>query len=359
MAPNANCIYCGNAFDPRRGEGDHIIPVQLGAFRGDVRFRGMCSSCNGRIGRSEQQIVQSGPEGFFRCLIKPNSKRLNKRGLGRPRGAMGARPPQHTVYVDGLPFIGEPQADDPQKLLLVDQILLIDRDGAMAHIRLFPGIRAEQVRSAVTNTGLGEIAEMHGRCDEERSGEYATVLKSIWPGSRFEARESTPAGMLPESSGAVKFSVNVNYFQAIAKIGFHYFLAHSERGFTGGEPFFTGVRQFIIHGIRQEQFVDCNNQSQFRAPYGKLATGGVLLPTRWCHLMAACEEGGQAIAHVQLFVGPQCVMPPYHLWLGRWGDARDSSSGRWAHAYVYDDPQQVGPYAGTVESLVIEKLNPR
>ncbi len=56
------CIYCPKEFDPSRGEGDHILPAALGEFRGDVRFRGQCPSCNNVIGRFEQQVVQSGPE---------------------------------------------------------------------------------------------------------------------------------------------------------------------------------------------------------------------------------------------------------------------------------------------------------
>lgn len=50
MAQNEQCIYCGSAFDPAAGDGDHIFPAALGEFLGFDVFRGACTPCNNRIG---------------------------------------------------------------------------------------------------------------------------------------------------------------------------------------------------------------------------------------------------------------------------------------------------------------------
>ena len=79
MSYDEKCIYCSNSFDPYNGEGDHIIPFCLGEFKNYVCFRRMCPDCNRKVGKYEQQIVQSGPEGFFRLIIKAKSKRSKRR----------------------------------------------------------------------------------------------------------------------------------------------------------------------------------------------------------------------------------------------------------------------------------------
>lgn len=359
MSAAVQCIYCGNTFDPTRGEGDHIIPSQFGEFRDDCRFRRVCPDCNSKIGRTEQQMVQSGPEGFFRQIIKPRSKRLNKRGIGRARGAMGAPPPQHMVDMGDHLALVEPLSENPQDVSPVDHILVRDAADKEAHIRLFPGIRAEQVRKTLENAGLGEMKEARLHCGDEHWAEYTSLLKELWPESKVEEGDPTPAGVHPETPGTIKFVVNAHYFQAVAKIAFHYFLSHSRRGFRGDEPHFAAIRDFIINGGNSDQFFKHANRPRFVFPFGELSGGGVVTPSQWCHVLAACEAGGQAVAYVQLFVGPGCIPSPHCIWLGRWDSPIITPNSMWAHVYLYDKPQQDGRYAGRIESMQVSRFPPR
>lgn len=247
MAPTARCIYCSNTFLPAQGEGDHVIPSQLGEFRDDSRFRGLCRACNSVIGRAEQQMVQSGPEGFFRQIISPRSKRLNWRGIGRPRGEMGAPPPTYIVNMNDDLRLVEPTSD-PQIVNAVDHIMVRDNSGNRTHVRLYPGIRGEQVRKQLEQLGIGELKEARLHCSDDNWPEYMSLLKNLWPDFKVEEGDATPAGLHPQIPGTVHFVVNVHYFQAVAKIAFHYFLSHSRRGFKGDEEHFTSIRNFIING---------------------------------------------------------------------------------------------------------------
>jgi len=95
MKRTEKCIYCTASFNPAKGAGDHILPVQLGEFKNDVRFRRICASCNNNIGSSEQQLLLCGPESFFRDLVKPKVPKRRKRGRSQV-AAIGAPPPQST-----------------------------------------------------------------------------------------------------------------------------------------------------------------------------------------------------------------------------------------------------------------------
>jgi len=301
-------------------------------------------------------MVQSGPVGFFRQIIKPKSKRLNKRGIGRARGAMGAPPPQYMMDMGDHLALVEPMPDNPQDVAPVDHILVRDVTDKEAHVRLFPGIRADQVRKALVDASVGDMKEARLHCGEEHWAEYTELLKLIWPKSKLEEGEPTPAGVHPETPGTIKFVVNASYFQAIAKIGFHYYLMHSRRGHRGDEDCFADIRKFIINGGDSDEFFKQKRRPRFAVPFGKLPTGGVLTPSQWSHVLAASEADGQAVAYVQLFVGPGCIPTPHYVSLGQWSSPIIVPNSAWGHVYLYDNPQKPGRYAGRVEAAQITRL---
>lgn len=359
MSSLIQCIYCGSTFDSARGAGDHIIPSHLGEFRDDCRFRRMCPGCNSKIGRCEQQMVQSGPEGFFRQIVRPRSKRLNKRGIGPARGAMGAPPPKHMVDMGDHLALVKPVPNSPKDMSPTDHILVRDVSGNETHVRLFPGIRSDQIRKALENAGVGEMKKARLHCGEEQWPEYTSLMKEMWPTSSFEEGDPTPVGVRPDTPCTIQFVVNDRYFQAVAKIGFHYFLSHSRRGFKGDEPCFADIRRFIMDGGNSDQFFKSDKRPTFMLPFGELPGGGVVTPNQWCHILAACEAGRQAVAYVQLFVGRGCIPSPHHISLGHWDSPIVTPKSTWGHVYLYDDPQQNGRYAGRVENAQISRVRPR
>lgn len=63
------CIYCGK--EAIRKKGDHIVPNQFGSFRGELLFKGLCRTCDSKIGKSEQIGYQSSPVPLIIRDMKP------------------------------------------------------------------------------------------------------------------------------------------------------------------------------------------------------------------------------------------------------------------------------------------------
>jgi len=346
MVQEEKCIYCGKAFDATRGAGDHIIPAQLGEFRGDVRFRRICPKCNSRIGRSEQQLLQCGPENFFRDIVNPAAPPGRRRGRSRVKGALGAASPEFTIDRDDHRELVQPSRDHPQDARPVDQIVIHDGAGGEHHIRLFPRMRPEQLRERVRSRGVKEVSIAWLSCDEGKWPTYVDLLTRAWPKTRFEERPPIEPGVHRVRVG-VKFTVNDHYFRAIAKIGFHYYLAHSRRGFSGDEPCFKGIRDLIMDGGNIDQFFHSRG-GRFVLPVDVKTAGLTATPAQWCHVLAADETAGVAVAYVRLFVGPGSIPPPHYVTLGSFPSEIISPSYVWGHIYVYDTDQAPSGFAGHV-----------
>lgn len=353
----AKCIYhaespdCTQSFDPTKGEGDHIIPAALGEFEGDERLRAVCPSCNNRIGQCEQQLLQCGPEAFLRRLVKPRSKRLRRRGTGKVKAAAGTPAPQFTIDAGGHSELVEPSPDDPRNVFPVDQLVIRDEKDSEHTIRLFPGMRADQLRDRIRGKVSGEVKDAHLHCDDGRWDQYLSLLKQIWPELRIEELAPTEPGV-HRVPGRIKFIVNDAYFRAIAKIGFHYYLVHSKRDLNGDEPGFSRIRDFIINGGNFEEFFD-KSKARFVLPFRH-----PWHPSHYCHVLAADESEETAIAYVHLFIGPGIDHPPYYVTLGPVGSKVVVPGFVQAHFYIYDQPNSSGRYAGPVVRATVTQFRP-
>ncbi len=350
------CIYCQADFDPTRGAGDHIIPVQLGEFRDDVRFRRICPACNSLIGKSEQQMLTCGPESFFRDIVKPTVPKNRQRGKSRPKSAVGAPRPVRTIDCGDHRQLVQQSPDNANNVNPIDHIVIHDELGEEHFIRLYPKMRAEQLRERIDKAGIKNISKSWVHCDEMRMGAYRGLVSSIWPELEPSNLPISEVGV-QMVAGSIKLTVNDHYFRAIAKMAFHYYLMYSSRSHRGDEDYFGDIRDFIMNGGDSAPFFEQKNRPQFAMPFGKLNTGGVLTPSQWAHFFAASEAGGKAVAYVQLFVGPGCIPKPHHVALGQWNSRIIlPNDDTWAHVYCYDSPQQPGRTAGYVKAAQITQL---
>ncbi len=354
MTRTEKCIYCGNSFNPNKGEGDHIIPVQLGEFRNDIRFRRICTLCNSKIGRSEQQFLLCGIESFFRDLVKPKIPKKRQRGRSQIKASMGVPGPQSTIDHGDHRELVKRSKDNPTNIFPVNQIVIHDDQGNEYFIELFSGMCPEHLKAKLEKYGISKINKIWLHWDMEHQSEFQQLMKKTWPKSELHSLPETEAG-IPQVKGRITFKVTDHYFRSLAKIAFHYYLVHSRRGFRGDEQCFGPMRDFIMNGGNDKTFF---NQSgpKFVIPFGEIPSGCVITPNQWCHIIAADETNKVAVVYLQLFVGRGCVPKPHHIKLADINSSILIPSSTWGHVYLYDESQRSDRYAGRVEEAQITRL---
>jgi len=268
---------------------------------------------------------------------------------------MGAPTPEFTIDSGEHHKLVQPCPDNPLNVTPVDQVVIHDEDGDEHRLRLFPGMRPEQLEARISDKGIGKMVRAWFDCDLENQEEYCWLLAAVWPEAVITELPVTEMGN-HDVPGRVTLTVNDHYFRVIAKIGFHYYLSHSRRGLRGNEPEFDALRNFIMEGGDFEEFFDSSNQA-FATPFRKLPTGGIITAKNWCHILAATEVSNKAIAYVHLFVGPKCIPLPHQITLGTLACQVIVPTYAWGNSYIYDDPQAKRGSAGRVEKVSVTEIS--
>lgn len=354
MNQSEKCVYCGTLFDSTKGEGDHIIPVQLGEFRKDVRFRRICPSCNNKIGKSEQQFLLCGPVSFFKDIVKPKIPPKRERGHSKLKAVLGVPTPQATNDCGDHRQLVKRSKDNPTDVFPVDQIVIHDEQENEFFIELFPGMRPEQLKERIAKKVINKIVKTWFHCDTIHESEYRQLIEKTWPTLEIHNLPGTEAG-ITKINGRIAFKVNDHYFRAVAKIAFHYYLLHSHRGFRGDEQFFEQIRYFIMNGGDKDIFFD-QSGPQFKMPFGKISSGGVITPKQWCHIIAADETDRMAVVYLQLFVGRGCIPRYHYIKLADIDSKVYVPNSTWGHIYLYDESPVADKYAGRVEEAQITRI---
>ncbi len=337
------CIYCGTSVNIAAGEGDHVIPAALGEFTNGIRFRHICPSCNSRIGKSEQQMLRCGPERLFRDLVIPSTSRSRGSPTGW-RGAEGAPAPKiHALAEDGV-LLGR-RSDKPTDITADDQLVVIDKNGKEHFVTLDPRMTAGSLKRKVQSTGVRDIKMVRSSWDESNEQAYLRILEEAWPDMKYQHVSTTQPGS-NKVRVRVCFQVNDHYFRAIAKIAFHYYLTRSKRA-KGHEDGFAQIRKFIVEGGDSDPFF------KGRKMFAPMEAN--MLPSWWCHILAASEEVQPVVAYVCLFRGPQATGIEYTVKLGRLESALVVPQPVWAHAYEYARPVPSTGKAGTVRAIQVDK----
>jgi hypothetical protein len=339
-----NCIYCGKSFDASRGKGDHLIPAALGEFRNAIPFRRVCQTCNNLIGKSEQQLLQCGPESIFRELVIPVTARSRGKKASRV-GAHGAPPPQFITNPDVAPSIAR-HSDQPGNYELLDQLIIRDEKGGDQFVELHPGMSANSLKEKIARLGIKGKSSASLNCDQSLTDEYLTIIKEAYPKSKSEPLGTMPAGV-HRTLIEFRSKFTDHYFRALAKIAFHYYLVYSIRS-IGDEAWFSEIRNFIINGGEPARFYPQNYiYSKENMPNG-------IMKPRWMHILAASEENNTAIGYVCLFKRPKSNGIAYQIILGQLPPSRIIIPKKnWAHLYEYDNPVPKSGKVGSVTSITL------
>lgn len=333
------CIYCQGPITPS-GKGDHIIPAALGDFLCATHFRLICVACNNKIGQLEQQLLQCGPEALERLGAPVVGRRGRRNRHPKLVGAGGAPPP---LTVEETP-LGPRSVHliEPQKGTPVEELTIMDENEHWHRLPLHPQMKAEALRQRVCQMGLKETRQGNLFAPADHYDGYLRLIKEAWP-------ESVHIPLhVPPGTGQIDtkttFTVTDNYFRAIAKIAFHYYLAFSRCAF-GHESEFAGIRDFIIHGGDPRQFFVMPSHFRIHIPRGASHQ-------HHSHYVAYDESGNKVRAFVRLFAKDSSGTVPYEV---EWPRRKSVLvlKPHQAHEYRYEDVIDHKQVAGRVYEKTI------
>ncbi len=328
------CVYCGSAGPFGR---EHYVPRALGTFRGLVPLADkICEKpCGDDLGKLDEAIVRNSPDALFRVLAGVRGRSSHQETSPFYYGLYGGQ----TVKVRGPhPRLGfdvlweiEP-ASEPGTIHAREANQIIFRRGdehlafplpdtdIEAYLRFI--VREHELKgTAVVFVFAGDSE------DDPLLAETTNAIKAV--ATATEGASITSAGpMEPGHRVRVEATLPITktYARGVAKIAFHYLLAHTEGVFTGHERAFDDVKRYIGTG---DGFADRIALTALPIVEDLRHPGALKYYT---HTVQATVAYDEIVVRVQLFAGPD-VLPP--TWVVR--VARNPSyvyTASFGHAFV-------------------------
>jgi hypothetical protein len=263
-------------------------------------------------------------------------------------------PPTQTVDHGTHHELVEGSTENPRDVFPIDQLVIIDKDKGEHYIRLHPAMTAAQLRAKIAALSITPSARSFLHGNDDAWPHYVKLIQEVFPGFTVQSAGKREGGVT-RVQGKMIFVFHADYWRAIAKIGFHYYLANTRRGLRGDEAELAAIREFIIKGGDRAKFFSEPN-AKFLMPFRELPNGQAVLPRNWNHVLAADETFDGAVAMVSLFMGPEHLAQSYHINLCRFRSRLIVPGARWIHSYVYHTEQTDGRSAGRVVTGTLTQL---
>jgi hypothetical protein len=341
------CIYCDEA--NKKFCKAHILPQSLGKFKNQPTLLGkVCAECDNEIGKCEDQFTHTGIAALLRSRIGVSQDR--SRSPFR-RGHVGHGPiDAKTKYLGINDVLLEPDGIGDGDLcpgIPLPQIHLIYADGKKDCIRINPESFAPDDMLHVSKKGLKQVA-VFGVTNEEYKRICAVFSETGLPLSGTqEIRPQTEKTVLPVLA-EVTTTYDKRYFQAIAKIAFHYYLGMKLDNcyLNGSEDIFRLFRRFIRYGEGDPESFVTQKNGYF---IDDLRTGW--RPPFYGHIFITEVNNRRITVKAQFFVGPDIDPPYYEVLLCQKPFTAFIPSTIFGHNYVYIEPRKRKQYAGTIHQL--------
>jgi hypothetical protein len=308
----ADCIYCGAV---ATGE-EHWLSRGFGEFRGAKQLQDrLCGECNGALGQElDEEILRTGPTSVLRSVLGiegrhgPPPNPFHYRVMqGEPPNVM-TMPCGHGDYT----ILGEMYAHENGDVRArpLRQLVFRKPDGQVVPVHFPPGYNGALLKRLLNERGLDTLQPFEMFLDEGEQHDNPQLRSVLHEAlGSFSVVAYGGEGTAERSHQLLQTGISLRYIRAIAKIGFHYFLATTTI-VTGAELFFQPIRQFVRYGEG-----DWENFVTLVAPQfiGELAQG--YGPEHFSHYFRAGKRN-EMYSLVQLFIGPQHVLPPSVIRLG-------------------------------------------
>jgi hypothetical protein len=244
--------------------------------------------------------------------------------------------------------------DNAKDVTAIDQLVIVDAKKGEFYLPLSPQMTTDQLRRKIERSGYKPSERTFLHAGDANWPHYVALMRELWPDVSIEERSGLDRGV-HRIAGRASFTFHADYFRAIAKIGFHYYLLHTRRGIQGTEPEFAAIRDFIRNGGDHKPLFEAPG-ARFALPFGEVPDGRAVLPGVWTHIVAADETADAAMAMVTLFMGPRSLAPVYHIRLATFASPIIVPDARFTHAYLYDAAESSGTHAGRVEAISSTRL---
>jgi hypothetical protein len=280
---------------------EDYLPRGLGKFKGYERLKGkICRRCNHHLGKLDAHLLTSGPEAIFRAIYgiegrKTHRKRdsFHEMTHGRPPVEVWGRLPGDTsdTRLEVLPGnLGQPRRELEFKL----------HDGTTSVVPVPRKIDTpDKLREHLKRNSIGDWRKCVVKCPADDEGFQEMVQRCL--GKEIEQlgkpsdRRGYPA-TVPVRSG---IQLPPEYYRAIAKIAFHFFIWCSFPGITGLENEFDGIKEFIWRGDQADKYI-----LEWTGPFDRKQIGDA----PYAHVLAAWVANDEAVASVRLFAGSDSGM---------------------------------------------------
>lgn len=320
---------------------EHYLPAGLGNFKNDIRLRNyICTNCQQIFSSLEDVFLHNSPEVFFRFVTgKKGRKHHRKKDIFyEPTAGMAPITVKGVLPGESFPVLFEMTGMNGS--MQMKQVVFKDKTGNFHHLPYRPGHLSGDLEGFVKNRKREdlEIVMFYGDGAEEENEIQAAC------GEFIKGKISEP--IMPVEGaieGEMKAAITIPYLRAVAKIAFHFVLAHFD--FTGFEPQFDSIKQFIFTGEHHERFVQSTQEPLVPALMNPQA-----FMKHWCHLVSAQYDYNTLESRMQFFVGP--VVKPV-VWRVMFGQSPSRIMGTNLKGFMYryyDKPDKSG-YVGEMTSL--------
>jgi hypothetical protein len=342
------CIYCGRS--DKKFCKAHILPLSFGPFENQpTLLNKVCAECDTEIGKSEDQFTHNGLAAFLRPQIglAEDERRSPFRRRFAGQGPIDAK----IKYLGTNDVLIEPDGVGDNNLPPanpIPQLHFIYANGTKKCIRINP----ESFTSADVLQIIGEKIPTQIATFGVTNEEYEHICDAFNQAGRTlsgkqEIRPPTDKPVLPVLAAGI-LRCDKRYFQAIAKIAFHYYLGVKLGNcyLNGSEDVFNPVRRFIRYGEgdpetfvnqREGYFVD-DLRNGWRPPY-------------YGHIFMADVSSKYIKVKAQFFVGPNIDPPYYEVLLCQKPFIVSIQPTIFGHNYVYIEPSKRNQFAGTIHQL--------
>ncbi len=176
---------------------------------------------------------------------------------GIPPLTMLGKAPGHDVEI--LWELGSDPANPAQRgITPLSQLVFISKEGKTVPLPFRPGRwTPEKIKEILKEKDVAADVILAFGNKAEEDAEMRALTDALPPGGKEQ--EVPPIMHGTRIEGEMKAPISEQYLRAIAKVGFHYFLKYFPH-FSGLEPEFDDIKQFIYHGTATRTIVHPVNE---------------------------------------------------------------------------------------------------